>query len=175
MRPPPGFAKVVKLGLEFLLPVHQVACIVPIAAGSTVSFDGRILERSANLLGAGPEVIHGAGVVRQNVASRDEDAVDVDTLAAVWQMDRVVECRLVMRVLKAVQVPVYMRAEHYGCCFGGGCVHAHVPCVGREGIRDVGADCARKAFAAIRIGNGECYGRWVEGHHFKGTLACVSI
>jgi len=133
--------------------LHEVAVVVARAVGTAVALHGRVVERLANVLGRRPEVVRGAGHVRDDVARRDEDAVDVEARAAEGQEEVVAEHGRRRRVLEAVEVQVDVRGEHDGRGLGRRAVHVQVPAVGREVVLDVRGDLAGEALAAVRVDN----------------------
>jgi len=86
--------------------VGDVAGIVASAVGAAVAESLGRGEVGADLLGRGPEVVDAVLLVGQDGAVRDENAVGADALAAVGQVQGVVQGERGVGVLETVEVPV---------------------------------------------------------------------
>lgn len=111
-----------------------------------------LAQVGAELLGRGPEVVDGAGLVGEDVAGGDEDVVHADALPAVGQVEGVVQRVVGLVVAEAVQVPVRVAAEHDGRLLGRrDGHHLEVPGGAVHGVGDVGDDLAGEALLAVRV------------------------
>lgn len=155
-----------------LCAVHDVAVVVAGAVGAAVAEQLRGGVVGAELLRGGPEVVDGVLLVGEDDAVWDEDSVDADALAGVGEGEGVVEGGAGVWVGEAVEVPVGVGGQHDGGLLGGGeGDDLDVPGVGAQGVGHVGDNLAGKAFFAIRVGDGERYGRGSVG--CDGEVAVV--
>ena len=126
------------------------------AIKATVAVYLWVVEAVADLLWRAPEVVDGAlGIVR-DVTGRNQDVVDGNALAAVRQVQCMVEHGARVVVGEAVQVPVGVAAEHDRRFLGGrDGHHLGVPGQLSHGVGDVRDHLAGEAFLAVRINDGE--------------------
>ena len=74
----------------------------------------------ANHLGLAPEIMNRSLLVGNDVASRNEDVVNVNTLATVGHVKRVGGDSVCLVVGETVEVPVGVGGQHDGSLLGGG-------------------------------------------------------
>jgi hypothetical protein len=86
--------------------VHNPAGVIASAVESAVAERLWCSEVGTDLLWRRPEVVDRVLLVGQDSAIGDEDVVDANTLAGVWQMEGVVHGRGSIGIGEAVQVPV---------------------------------------------------------------------
>lgn len=89
-----------------LLAVRQETGVVAGAVRAAVAQQRRVREVGAELLGRGPEIVHGLRRVGEDVAGWDEDRVGADALAAVGEPEGVIESEGRLVIGEAVEVPV---------------------------------------------------------------------
>lgn len=89
-----------------LRPINDIAVVVTCAICSAVSEQLRRRVVRADLLGRGPEIVDRVFLIREDDAIRDEDSVDTDALAGIWQGQSVVQCGRGIGVSEAIQIPV---------------------------------------------------------------------
>lgn len=107
-----------------LVAIDKPAVVVACAVEPAVALELRCSEVGAELLGRGPEIIDGILLVWQDGAVRNENVVDTNALARVWQMERmVVNCRCV-GVGKGIEIPVGLWNQ-YECSVSGSWANLH--------------------------------------------------
>lgn len=76
------------------------------AVVSAIAEKVRVGEVGSNLLRCGPEIVQALWLIGKNVACRNEDIVDIDSLSRIRHPKRVVQCKRSFGICEAIQIPI---------------------------------------------------------------------